>query len=173
MNAIELIKLKELRISKNYTYQKMADILAMSKSQYYQIENGTRKLYYDTAIKIAKIFDLKPDDIFFKQSQLNYFIILFSRVINLKLSDDFFKKVEKKTNVDKDTILSLAEKLQNGNMKDKKSIIEVIDVLSKMTGKKVSKEQKEKIVLNFTLNRINVKIQLIDEDFILVVLLKA
>ena len=64
----------------------------------------------------------------------------------MKLSDDFFKKVEKKTNVDKDTILSLAEKLQNGNMKDKKSIIEVIDVLSKMTGKKVSKEQKEKIV---------------------------
>ena len=64
----------------------------------------------------------------------------------MKLSDDFFKKVEKKTNVDKDTILSLAEKLQNGNMKDEKSLVEVIDVLSKMTGKKVTKEQKEKIV---------------------------
>ena len=64
----------------------------------------------------------------------------------MKLNDDFFKKVEKKTNVDKDTIISLAEKLQNGNMKDEGSIIEVIDVLSKMTGKKVTKEQKEKIV---------------------------
>lgn len=37
-------------------------------------------------------------------------------------SDSFFKKVEKKTNVDKDTILSLASKLQNGNMKDEKNI---------------------------------------------------
>ena len=66
MNSVDLNKLKKLRISNNYTYQRMADILAMSKSQYYQIENGNRKLYYDTAIKIAKIFDLKPDDIFFK-----------------------------------------------------------------------------------------------------------
>ena len=66
MNSVDLNKLKKLRISNNYTYQEMADILAMSKSQYYQIENGNRKLYYDTAIKIAKIFDLKPDDIFFK-----------------------------------------------------------------------------------------------------------
>ena len=31
--------------------------------------------------------------------------------------DSFFKKVEKKTNVSKDTILSLANKLQDGNMK--------------------------------------------------------
>ena len=31
-------------------------------------------------------------------------------------SDNFFKKVEKKTKVDKDTILSLAGKLQNGNI---------------------------------------------------------
>ena len=33
----------------------------------------------------------------------------------MNLSDDFFKKVEKKTNVDKDTILSLADKLNKGN----------------------------------------------------------
>ena len=62
------------------------------------------------------------------------------------LDDSFFKKVEKKTKVDKNTIVKLAEKLQNGNMKDEKSLVEVIDVLSKMTGKKVTKEQKEKIV---------------------------
>ena len=30
----------------------------------------------------------------------------------MSLSDSFFKKVEKKTNVNKDTILSLANKLQ-------------------------------------------------------------
>ena len=36
----------------------------------------------------------------------------------MAFDDKFFDKVEKKTNVDKDTILSLAKKLQNGNMKD-------------------------------------------------------
>lgn len=61
-------------------------------------------------------------------------------------SDNFFKKVEKKTNVDKDTILSLASKLQNGNMKDEKTLKEVISTLSEMTGRKVSKEQEEKII---------------------------
>ena len=64
----------------------------------------------------------------------------------MALSDSFFYKVEKKTNVNKDTILSLAEKLNNGNMKDEKTIKEVIDTLSKITGKRVSKETSEKII---------------------------
>ncbi len=64
----------------------------------------------------------------------------------MKFGDDFFKKVEKKTNVDKDTIISLAQKLQNGNMKDENTLREVIDTLSIMTGKKVSKETSDKIV---------------------------
>ena len=64
----------------------------------------------------------------------------------MKFGDDFFKKVEKKTNVDKNTIISLSEKLQNGNMKDEGTLREVIDTLSKMTGKKVTEEQKEKII---------------------------
>ena len=62
------------------------------------------------------------------------------------LNDSFFKKVEKKTRVDKNTIVSLAEKLQNGNMKDEKTLSEVIDTLSKMTGKKVNKDLKERII---------------------------
>ncbi len=64
----------------------------------------------------------------------------------MKFGDDFFKKVEKKTNVNKETIFALAEKLQNGNMKDEATLREVIDTLSKMTGKKVSKEQSDKII---------------------------
>ena len=64
----------------------------------------------------------------------------------MKFGDEFFKKVEKKTNVSKDTILSLAEKLHKGNMKDEKTLSEVIDTLSKITGKKVSDEQKSKII---------------------------
>ena len=61
-------------------------------------------------------------------------------------SDNFFKKIEKKTNVNKETILSLAKKLQNGNMKDEKTLKEVIQEISKMTGKEVSKEKEKKII---------------------------
>lgn len=61
-------------------------------------------------------------------------------------SDNFFKKVEKKTNVNKETILSLANKLQNGNMKDETTLKEVIGTLSQMTGRPVSKEQEDKII---------------------------
>ena len=61
-------------------------------------------------------------------------------------SDNFFKKVEKKTNVNKDTIMALATKLQNGNMKDESTLKEVISTLSQMTGRPVSKEQEEKII---------------------------
>ena len=62
------------------------------------------------------------------------------------LSDLFFKKVENKTKVDKETILSLAKKLQNDNMKDENALKEVISTLSKITGKNVTKEQEEKII---------------------------
>lgn len=64
----------------------------------------------------------------------------------MNLNDSFFNKVEKKTKVDKNTILGLAQKLQNGNMKDEKTLREVIETLSKITGKKVSKEQSDKII---------------------------
>jgi len=64
----------------------------------------------------------------------------------MEFGDNFFKKVEKKTKVDKNTILSLAEKLQNGNMKDENTLREVIQSLSKMTGKSVSKEREDKII---------------------------
>lgn len=70
--------------------------------------------------------------------------------ILMAFSDSFFKRVEKKTNVDKDTILSLAAKLQ-GNMKDEKVLREVIGDLSRMTGKEVSKEKEQKII-NAVLN---------------------
>ena len=64
----------------------------------------------------------------------------------MNLSDSFFNKVEKKTKVDKETIVNLAEKLQKGNMKDENTLREVINTLSTMTGKKISKEQSDKII---------------------------
>lgn len=62
------------------------------------------------------------------------------------MNDEILKKVEKKTKVKKQTIMELAQKLSNGNMKDEATINEVIDTLAAATGKKVSPETKEKII---------------------------
>ena len=64
----------------------------------------------------------------------------------MNLSDSFFNKIERKTNVKKSSIMSLAKKLQGDNMKDEKTLREVIKELSSMTGKEVSKEQEDKII---------------------------
>ena len=61
-------------------------------------------------------------------------------------TENFFKKIENKTNVGKDTILNLAKKLQENNLKDENTLKEVIRELSKMTGKDISKEKEEKII---------------------------
>ena len=61
-------------------------------------------------------------------------------------SDSFFKRVEKKTNVSKKSILDIASKLKDGNLKDENTIRVVIEELSKLTGKEVSKEESDRIV---------------------------
>ena len=62
------------------------------------------------------------------------------------MNDNIFDKIEKKTNVDKDTIVSLAHKLQNGNYKDVNILKEIIHELSSITGRNVSEEKENKII---------------------------
>lgn len=57
--------LKEYRLKKNYNCQDMAEILKISKTYYWQLENNKRRLSYDMAIKIASIFDTTPDNLFY------------------------------------------------------------------------------------------------------------
>jgi len=64
----------------------------------------------------------------------------------MQLSDSFFDKIKKKTNVDKDTLISLAGKLNEGNMKDPDVLKDIIGSLSRITGKEISKEREEKII---------------------------
>ena len=64
----------------------------------------------------------------------------------MKLSDNLFKKIEKKTSVSKDTILDLAKTLQDSNMKNEDALRNVIKQLSLITGKEVSKEKEDKII---------------------------
>ena len=58
-------KLQQYRKKYNYSCQDMADKLNISKSFYWQIENNKRRLSYDIAFKIAKIFKVKPDNLFY------------------------------------------------------------------------------------------------------------
>ena len=64
----------------------------------------------------------------------------------MAFSDSFFNRIEKKTNVGKETIIDLAKKLQQNDLKNEGTLREVIQTLSQMTGKNVSKEQEDKII---------------------------
>lgn len=59
-------KLRELRNKKGYSCAKMAKMLNISKTFYWQLECRKRTLSYKMACKIAKIFKLKPDAIFYE-----------------------------------------------------------------------------------------------------------
>ena len=60
--------------------------------------------------------------------------------------DNLFNKIEKKTNINKETIMNLANKIQQNNMKDENTLREVINDISNLTGKEVSKEKEDKII---------------------------
>lgn len=64
----------------------------------------------------------------------------------MNLNDEFFGKVKNKTNVDKDTLVDLAKRLNEDNMKDETVLRSIIRDLSKITGKSVSLEKEQKII---------------------------
>jgi len=79
-------KLREYRLKNKFTNQLMADILGISKPYYWQIEHDQKRLSYDMAIKIADIFHLKPDDLFydeFKESKVWFLFNLFDILIGI------------------------------------------------------------------------------------------
>ena len=76
------LKLKQLRQSKGITTKEMADKLGISKAFYSQLENNRRTISYAMAIKIANIFNKKPDNIFFRFTKNHHFVI--QRLINHK-----------------------------------------------------------------------------------------
>ena len=64
----------------------------------------------------------------------------------MNFSDNFFRRVERKTNVDKGTILDLAKKLQETDLKNENTLGEIIQTLGNMTGREISKERENKII---------------------------
>lgn len=59
--------LKKIRKINKLTHQDMAEKLKISKAFYWQIENEKRRLSYLMAVKIAEIFNMKPDEIFYEE----------------------------------------------------------------------------------------------------------
>lgn len=62
------------------------------------------------------------------------------------MNNNFFERVEKKTNVKKEDIMSLARSIQNKNLKDEKELRKLIKSVATLAGKDVSKEREEKII---------------------------
>ena len=62
------------------------------------------------------------------------------------MNESLFDRIEKKTKVNKETIINLARKLQEGNFKDENTLREIIHELSDITGKEVSKDKEDKII---------------------------
>ena len=60
--------------------------------------------------------------------------------------DNLFKKIENKTNINKETIINLDDKLKKNNLKDETTIREVIQELCNLTGKNISSEKEDKII---------------------------
>ena len=60
-------KLREYRLRYKFTNQFMANILGISKPYYWQLEHNQKRLSYEMALKIAEIFHLKPDDLFYDE----------------------------------------------------------------------------------------------------------
>lgn len=60
--------------------------------------------------------------------------------------DAFFNKIEKKTNVNKETILSIASKLQQSDMKDEQTLRNLVKEIGAVAGREVSEEKTDKIV---------------------------
>jgi putative transcriptional regulator len=58
-------KLKKIRIEQGLTSERVSQLLKISKPFYSQIENGRRRLSYDMAVRIARIFNMKPDELFY------------------------------------------------------------------------------------------------------------
>lgn len=59
------MKLKEIRYRNHYTAKEVSEKVGISKAFYCQIENRKRRLSYELAIKIAKVFNVKPDYLFY------------------------------------------------------------------------------------------------------------
>lgn len=56
--------IKEARKYKGYTQKQMAEKLFMTQQQYSRFENGVFELNYEQILKICKLLDVSPNEIY-------------------------------------------------------------------------------------------------------------
>lgn len=61
-----LTKLREERLNQGWTIKYVANLMGISQSMYGYIENGGKRLSYDMAVKLADLFKMTPDELFYK-----------------------------------------------------------------------------------------------------------
>lgn len=61
-------KIKQKRMEEGVTQKQIADKLNVTVSFYSQLESKKKRLYYDTAVEIAAIFNMKPDQLFYTKN---------------------------------------------------------------------------------------------------------
>lgn len=66
------------------------------------------------------------------------------------MDNQFFKNVEKKTGVDMNEVLRLANSLQGANFKDEKTVRRIIRQVAKIANKPVPKELEDRMVKTIT-----------------------
>ncbi len=69
-------------------------------------------------------------------------------------SNNFFDNIEKQTKVNKEDIFKLAASVQNANLKDEKVLRQLIQQVSLLAGRPVSKDKEEQIVKAIVNNNI-------------------
>ena len=62
------------------------------------------------------------------------------------MNEKIFDKVEEKTNVSREDIISLAKSIQGIDMNDEKNLRKLIKDVAKLARKNVSKEKEDKII---------------------------
>lgn len=62
------------------------------------------------------------------------------------MNDELFNNIKRKTNVDKDALLGLAQLVEQNGLKDENTLKKVIKELSSITGKHVTPQLEDKII---------------------------
>ena len=70
------------------------------------------------------------------------------------MGNGFFDRVERKTNVKKEDILSLAKSIQHKDLRNEDEIRQLISDVGELAGREVSKEKEDKIVEAILKNRV-------------------
>ncbi|ENH97348.1 hypothetical protein J416_05018 [Gracilibacillus halophilus YIM-C55.5] len=66
---------------------------------------------------------------------------------------NMFDQIQKKSNIDSNEIMKVAQSVQNADFSDEKTVRKLVRQLSQMAGKPVSQQKEDKIVQAITNNK--------------------